>query len=73
MTVISQLFHNQRAIYIAKKEGVEAIGFNAKDVSANVGFRVQVREKLARVKVFVDMITGKGPKFLGEKINIPAP
>jgi SanA protein len=71
VTVISQLFHNQRAIYIAQKEGIDAIGFNARDVSANYGFRVQLREKLARVKVFVDMITGKEPKFLGEKIIIP--
>lgn len=72
VTVISQLFHNQRAIYIAKKEGIDAIGFNARDVSANYGFKVQLREKLARVKVFVDMLTGKEPKFLGEKIIIPS-
>jgi SanA protein len=73
VTIISQQFHNQRAIYIAKREGINAIGYNAKDVSKNYGFRVQVREKLARVKVFVDMITGKEPKFLGEKIIIPSP
>jgi SanA protein len=72
VTVISQLIHNQRAIYIAKKEGIDAIGFNARDVSANYGFRVQLREKLARVKVFVDMLTGKEPKFLGKKITIPS-
>jgi SanA protein len=72
VTIISQQFHNQRAIYIAKKEGIDAIGYNARDVNKNYGFRVQVREKLARVKVFVDMITGKKPKFLGEKIIIPA-
>jgi SanA protein len=73
VTIISQQFHNQRAIYIAKREGINAIGYNAKDVSKNYGFRVRVREKLARVKVFVDMITGKEPKFLGEKIIIPSP
>ena len=72
VTIISQLFHNQRAIYIAQKEGIEAIGFNAKDVSGDAGLKVQLREKLARVKVFVDMITGKKPKFLGEKISIPS-
>jgi SanA protein len=73
VTIISQPFHNQRAIYIAKKEGINAVGFNAQDVGKNYGFRVQVREKLARVKVFVDMLTGKEPKFLGEKITIPYP
>jgi SanA protein len=71
VTVISQPFHNERALYIASKEGIEAIGFNAKDVSASIGFWVQMREKLARVKVFVDYLTGVKPKFLGEKIHIP--
>ena len=71
VTIISQLFHNQRAIYIAKREGIEAIGFNARDVSQKIGWRVKFREKLARVKVFVDFVTGKKPKFLGEKVLIP--
>jgi SanA protein len=72
VTIISQKFHNQRAIYIAKKEGINAVGYNAQDVGSNYGFRVQVREKLARVKVFVDMFTGKEPKFLGQQISIPS-
>lgn len=70
-TIISQPFHNARAVYIASKEGVDAIGFNAQDVSLNYGFKVQAREKLARVKVFVDYFLGATPKFLGEKIQIP--
>lgn len=69
-TVISQEFHNERAIYIARKNGLEAIGYNAKDVSKNYGFKTNVREKFARVKVVLDMITGKEPKFLGEMIEI---
>jgi SanA protein len=71
VTIISQPFHNERAIYLAGKENISAIGFNAKDVSKEAGIWVQLREKLARVKVFVDGITGKQPKFLGEKIIIP--
>jgi SanA protein len=35
------------------------------------GARVQSREKLARVKVFVDYLLGEEPKFLGEKVQIP--
>jgi len=71
VTIISQPFHNARAVYIASKEGIEAIGFNAQDVSINYGFKTQAREKLARVKVFVDYLFGAKPKFLGEKIQIP--
>lgn len=69
-TVISQDFHNQRAIYIAHAKGFEAVGYNAKDVDAYSGFKTQVREKLARVKVFLDLFTNKDPKFLGEKVVI---
>lgn len=69
-TVISQDFHNRRAIYIAHAKGFEAVGYNAKDVDAYSGFKTQVREKLARVKVFLDLFTNKDPKFLGEKVVI---
>ena len=71
VTVISQPFHNERAIYIAGKEGIAAIGFNAQDVNKQTGFKVKLREKFARVKVFLDLLLGKKPKFLGEKVNIP--
>lgn len=71
VTIISQPFHNERAIYIASKEGIAAVGFNARDVSTNIGMKVQLREKLARVKVFIDFLLGKQPKYLGEKVHIP--
>lgn len=68
--VVSQQFHNERAIFIARKYGIEAYGYNAEDVSAYSGFKTKVRELFARVKVFIDVYTNKQPKFLGEKINI---
>jgi SanA protein len=71
-TIISQPFHNERAIYTASKEGIIAIGFNARDVGYSAGMKTQLREKLARVKIFLDIWFGKKPKFLGEKIKIPA-
>ena len=69
-TIISQRFHNERAIYLAQRYGLNAVGFNAKDVDKYYGFKTNFREKLARVKVFVDFFTNKKPKFLGEKIEI---
>lgn len=71
VTIISQKFHNERALFIAEKENIVAIGFNAKDVNQTAGLKVQAREKLARVKVFVDYLFGKKPHFLGSKIAIP--
>ncbi len=70
ITVISQQFHNERAIYIAKRKDINAIGFNAKDVNVNYGFKTRLRERFARVKMVLDLIIGKKPKFLGEKIEI---
>ena len=70
VTFISQKFHNERAIYLAEKHGIEAIGFNAKDVGGQSGTKVMLREYLARVKVFVDLLFGVEPHFLGEKIEI---
>jgi SanA protein len=69
-TIISQEFHNQRAVYIANALKLNAIGFNAKDVNAYNGFKTRIREKFARVKVFLDFVFGKKPKFLGDKIEI---
>ena len=71
VTVISQHFHNERALYIARREGMSAIAFNAEDVSRTAGLKTQLREKLARVKVFTDYILHIKPKFLGPKVNIP--
>ncbi len=70
ITIISQKFHNERAIYIAEKHGISAIGFNAKDVTAKYGTRTRIREYFAKTKAFLDIIFGKKPKFLGSKIEI---
>ena len=70
VTVISQEFHNQRAIYLAEKKGLKAIGFNAETVAGKEGLKVQLREYLARVKVFVDLVFNTQPKFYGDRIEI---
>ncbi len=72
VVVISQKFHNERALYIAKNEGISAVAYNAKDVSQAMGFKTQMREKLARVKMFADYIFSTSPKFLGPKVDIPS-
>lgn len=68
--VISQQFHNERAVYLARKNGIEAFGYNAKDVNKYAGFKTNLREKLARAKVFWDLLFGVEPKFGGEKVLI---
>ena len=71
VTIISQQFHNERAIYTASRVGIIAIGFNAKEAGNVQGLETPWRERLARVKTFLDFWLGKKPKFLGSKIIIP--
>ena len=70
ITVISQAFHNKRAIFIADNKGVAAVGYNAKDVSFRTGFKTNVRELFARVKMVVDLVVDIQPRFLGERVEI---
>lgn len=70
VTIISQKFHNERAIYLAEQKGLYAIGYNAEDLSIKQGLKVRIREYFARVKVFIDLALNTQPKFYGEKIEI---
>jgi len=71
VTIISQAFHNYRALFIAEKYGIEAVAFSAKDHFEHVNTKVGFREYLARCKAVLDLyVLNKQPKFLGEKIDI---
>lgn len=71
VTVISQRWHNQRAVYIAKHKGLDAIAYNAPDVDMKWWYvKSHTREMLAKVKVVLDVTFGKQPKFLGEPIIV---
>ena len=54
-TIISQNFHNARALYIARHEGISAISFAAQDVPDGYSLRTLVREYLARPKAVLDV------------------
>ena len=69
-TIISQPFHNERAVYIANHLGLKTVGFNAQDVTRKYGFKTLLREKFARVKVLLDQLIDKKPKYLGPQILI---
>jgi SanA protein len=71
-TIISQRFHNERAVYIARHLGIAAVGFNADDVEPVAAFKTRMREYFARVKAFIDLyLTNEKPRYLGETITIP--
>src|SRR5690606_37347478 len=69
-TVISQQFHNERAIFLANRLQINAVAFNAQSVNASYGYKVIAREYLARAKASLDLIFNVKPKYLGEKVRI---
>ena len=70
--VVSQKFHNERAVYLARAHGIRAVGYNAPDVHLYAGgFKTRVREYGARMKMYLDLLTGKQPKHGGETIALP--
>lgn len=71
ITVVSQQFHSERAIFISSRNGIDAIAFEAKNVSVSYGRTVMIRESFARVKALLDIyILKTQPYFLGEQIKI---
>lgn len=70
-TIVSQPFHSQRAIYIARKKGIEAIAYNAEDVVNTFSLELVIREIGARLLMAIDLLLERQPHFLGEKVIIP--
>jgi SanA protein len=68
ITVVSQRFHNERAIFLAGGWNLDAIGFDAQ--SPALSNRLKLRESLARVQALWDRAVHTPPKYLGEKITL---
>lgn len=70
--VISQHFHNERAVYIAKRQGMEdVIAFNAANPSVEAMPARYFRELFSRIKAVLDVeFLHTEPKFLGTRVFI---
>ncbi|MBQ9337776.1 MAG: YdcF family protein [Lentisphaeria bacterium] len=63
-TVISQRFHCERAIYLARAKNLDAIGFAAPDPPVRYQFKSTIREPLACFKAWLDIhLLRTRPKF----------
>lgn len=68
--IVSQPFHNERAVYIARQRGINAIAYNA--VQAPLGFGLWIRERFARFTAILDMnVFNRQPRFLGKREPMP--
>lgn len=68
--IISQKFHNERALYLANENGLHAVAYNAHDVPDKYSTKTMIREKFARTKMLLDLAFGKEPKYLGQRVVI---
>lgn len=73
VVVVSQEFHIARAVYIARKMGLNAVGFVANEITpftkiTHISWKI--RESLARVKSFFLVAFNVKPTYLGDEIPI---
>ena len=67
-TIISQRFHNERAVYIANNKNVKCVAFCSEE--GDEFWQEYTRERLARVKMMYDLIFNTQAIYYGEKIEI---
>jgi SanA protein len=71
LIIVSQEFHCQRAIFIADRYKISAIGYAATDMPLQGGIRVRLREVIARFVAVLDItIFNRQPKYLGVRETI---
>jgi len=70
--IISQKFHLERAIFIARAKGQDVIGFEARSKEGTkAAYKMKLREYMARAKAFLDVyILKTEPKFYGKKEKV---
>lgn len=72
LVIVSQRFHNERALYLARAHGLDAYAYDAAPVAR--GGWARGREWAARAAAFLDVnLFGTAPKFLGPAIDVSAP
>ena len=71
IVVVSQRFHCERAIFLAREHGIEAFGFDADEVGGPAGFKTRLRECAARFVAAMDVaLLDTSPKFIGPPIKL---
>jgi SanA protein len=70
LVLISQKNHNQRAIYLAEHYNLKAIGYNARPSHIRRSrIKNNIREYLARTKMFLDIMFGRKPDYLHARLD----
>lgn len=73
LIIVSQEYHNSRAMAIARYNDIPAYAYNAENIYSRA-YRLKswMRERAARVAMMLDLwVLDTSPKYLGEKENLP--
>ena len=68
--IISQPFHNQRALVQARHYQLNAYAYNAKIVGVKAGWKIHARERFARIKLWYDLLARTQPLYPLAQIDI---
>ncbi|MDO1510553.1 MULTISPECIES: vancomycin high temperature exclusion protein [unclassified Neisseria] len=68
--IVSQPFHNQRALVQAKACGIEAWAYNAGMVGMKTGWKTHARERAARLRLWYDLVMKTAPIYSLEAVPI---
>lgn len=66
--VVSQRFHDYRALFIARYYGIQAVAYTRPEEDRRQPLRTEAREYFARVKAVIDLfVLSTAPRFLGPR------
>lgn len=66
LLIVSQPFHAQRAVFLARARGIDAFAYVARDPVGAAATKVRIRETLARTAAVLDVhVLHTGPKYTG--------
>ena len=68
--VVSQRFHLSRAIFLARQQGIEAWGFEARDVARAYSIVTILRRYPSALRAYFDVWFDTPPKYAGPRIMI---
>lgn len=70
--IVSQPFHNARAVFLARQNGQQVIAYNAANPGAvKYRLKTQVREIAARLRAVWDLLRGTEARHYGDPIPFP--
>jgi SanA protein len=67
---VSQRFHTERAVFLARRNGLEAWGYEAADVSGALGLLPRLREYASRLRAVWDVARGTRARQDGPAVAI---